>query len=384
MMRALSAVACALATCAALASASTDAPRALVFDPPAKSKVSKKLSFQHVLDAREVLLERDGEPPASAPLIRLKTVETLVLNDEYRATAQGVPDVLRRYYSEIGFQVSIFPPGADQPLQELTATSPFRGIGVVFTRVPDTSDGDGYGRYFDGRESLEEALPDLGADLDMRVLLPSREVRVGDTWEIAPASMKHVLAGHGKVPIALKKGFDDPILRTTATGVGGSLVEVFGGEASGKVVARLASIDAQNGAEIARIELDVDLTTKRDQTVLARRQRTRGEFLAGQNVASSEVGFQFRGTGVLSWNLKERRLEAFHIAGDEEVTREMRMTAGPEAKARRDLLRMAGRYEVTVEVGPPVAEVGASESAVPAPTGVPDDEGGDDEEKGGR
>ncbi|MFN0243266.1 MAG: hypothetical protein ACKVWV_10280 [Planctomycetota bacterium] len=383
-MRALSDIACALATCVTIAAtcvttaaAAPEVPRALVFDPPAQAKISKKFTFQHVLDAREVLLERDGEPPSSAPLIRLKTVETLVLNDEYRATSQGAPDVLRRYYSEIGFQVSVFPPGADEPLQQLTATSPFRGVGVVFTRVPDASDGDGYGRYFDGRESLEEALPGLGADLDMRVLLPSREVRVGDTWEVAPASMKHVLAGHGTVPIALKKGFDDPILRTTATGVGGSLIEVFGGEASGKIVARLASIDAQDGADIARIELDVDLTTKRDQTALARRQRTRGEFLAGRNVASSDVVFHFRGTGVLSWNLKERRLAAFQLAGDEEVTRDMRVSAGPESKARRDLLRMAGRYEITVEVGAPVAEVGAPESAVPAPTGVADDEDGD-------
>lgn len=352
-----------LLVCAfALAAARAQDARSLVFDPAPGTRVGKSIRVEHALDTIALGIVA-GDQVKELPRVRLLTSEDLAVDDEYRASASGRPTSLRRVYREIFHDLRALAPGNDEPVSHFSATSPLTSSSVLFTWVPGEN---AYGRFYDAQEGIEESLAGLTEDLDARELLPPRAVRIGERWEIEPARLRELLAAGGKVPLNWVPEPDDPVLRNVACGIGGALFEVFGDVVNGKVTAELAAITREEGSELARVDVTIDLDTARDQTELLRNRMTRLEVVRGSVVTGARITFRLHAHGKLTWNLTQRRLHAFELDGTEEVDREIDIGGGRDKGGQTEQLQLKGAMKLSISVGAPRAS-----EIVPAGEGLP-------------
>lgn len=324
----------------------------IVFAPEANARIGKSIRVEHVLDTQVFGVDVGAEAAQELSRLKLTTSETLTVDDEYRASANGRPTSLRRVYREILHDVRAFAPGGSEPVVHLTATSPMKDLSVLFTWVPEEN---GYGRLYDAREGVEESLAALSEDLDLRELLPPRAVRVGERWEIEPSRLAETLAVGGKLPLAWSPEPEDPSLRNIATGVGGALYEVFGDAVRGRVAAELAEVAREGGDEIARIGVTIELETSRDQTTLLRNRMTRAEVMRGRVVTRAQILYRLDARAKLAWNLTHARVHAFELDGVETVEREIDVGGGSKSGGQTERARCNGPLKITLRVVPPRA-----------------------------
>jgi hypothetical protein len=353
------------------AAAGAGEARRIVFDPQPGSRVGKTFRVEHALDTIALSVGSGGETK-DLPRIKILTTETLGVDDEYRASAGGRPTSLRRVYQEIVHDYRAFAPGADEPAQHLTATSPLASFSVLFTWVPEES---AYGRLYDMVEGVEESLSALSEDLDLRELLPPREVRVGETWSIEPGRLRELLSIGGLVPLEWKPEEDDPALRNLATGVGGALNEAFGDAARGRVVGELTGVTRAESGDRAEIGVTIELETTRDQTELLRNRMTRAEVMRGSIVTRGAITLKWSAHGKLTWDLKANRVHAFELEGTEEIEREIDVGGGSEKGGQTEKAHLKGPLKITLAVGAPraIPSAPSPETAPPAPAPAEDD-----------
>lgn len=345
-----------LAFVSVLAAAPTPAARSagdLVYAPQAGARVSKSFTVEHALALQSLKLDDAGVGQVSQQQMDLVSAQVLRVEDEIRSVAGGRPLSLRRSFAEGSLHVDLSladPRGESRP-DAWDAQSPLAGASVLFTWVPEEK---AYGRHYDAKEGLEEYLERMEEDLDLRVLLPrDPSAKPGDTWTIEPSSLATVFSPGGKVPLGFTQGGGGFFARTLASGVGGELCEVFGGEASGRAEARYVSRREEGGKTLALVALDLEIATVRDQTAFIRGTLTPEERLDGKSVERATLRWKFKGTGELLWNVSAGRFESLVLAGREEVLSEHEMKRSGQASAGKQSVGMAGSLKITAQASAP-------------------------------
>jgi hypothetical protein len=352
---------CALPVAAVLASAAapvrtasrasaSSAKDKLVFDPAPGSKLAKAFTVEHHLAMQGLKLTNDGVEQTFQQQLGLGSKEIVRVLDEYKAIADGRPTLLRRTFQESSLHVELSTTDAADrtATQVLEATSPFEGESVLFTWVPSES---GYGKFYDAKEGVEEYLPVLAEDMDLRAVLPPREVAPGDEWTIEPSRLADWVGPGGQHPMQFKRNDEiGSFQRTIMSGIGGNLGIVFGGDVKGKVAARYEGEQKEGSASLATIALDVDVETDRDIRAVSEHSLTSAEVLAGTSVARSNVHWKLKGNGRVRWNTSAKRFDSFELQGREEVAFEMHLT-NARGGANDQSLSMAGGISITAVTG---------------------------------
>jgi hypothetical protein len=354
---------CAALLCACASRASTPAiagpvPRAtpergkdaLVFDPAPGSKLAKAFTVEHHLAMQGLKLTNDGVEQTYQQELGLGSKQVLRVLDEFKSVADGRPALLRRTFQESSLRVELSTTDSSEKTttQVLEANSPFEGESVLFTWVPSEN---GYGKFYDAQEGVEEYLPALAEDMDLRAALPPHEVAPGDAWEIEPARLADWLGAGGQHPMSFKRNEEvASFQRTIMSGVGANLGIVFGGDVKGKVAARYEGQQKEGGASLATIALDVDVETDRDLRAVSEHSLTSAEVLAGTSVARSNVHWKLKGSGRVRWNTTAKRFESFELQGREEVAFELSLS-NARGGANEQSLSMAGGIRVTGVTG---------------------------------
>jgi hypothetical protein len=228
------------------------------------------------------------------------------------------------------------------------ADTPLKEKSVVFVWVPEEKD---YSRHYDQVESLEEYLMNLVEDLDLRCLLPGREVKEGESWKIELSSIVNLFTPGGNIPMQYVKGGNTGLTTAVAAGVGGSLFPVFAGTVKGNCTATWSKTQPSEGGRLAAIELALDIDTEADRTEIARRMMRQDEDDAQSPVRHAGVRWKFTGSGTLLWNLDAGRFEKLDLGGKEEVTSDIQFARGEETASQ--LLSMAGGLKISASVVPP-------------------------------
>jgi hypothetical protein len=337
----------------------------LAFDPAANSKLVKAFTIEHHLAMQGLKFSNDGVEQSFQQQMSLTSKQVVRVLDEYKAIADGRPTLLRRTFQESSLHVELQTMDAAEKTatQVLEANSPFEGVSVLFTWVPEES---GYGKFYDAKEGVEEYLPALAEDMDLRAVLPGHDVAPGDEWTIEPARVADWVGPSGQHPMQFKRndevaGFQ----RTIMSGIGGNLGIVFGGEVKGKVVARYEGTKAEGDVSLATIVLDVDIETDRDLRAVSEHSLSSAEVLAGTSVARSNVHWKLKGTGRVRWNAAAKRFDSFELGGREEVAFEMRLTT-PRGGSNEQSLSMAGGVSVTGATGERARKAKEPEKHAPA------------------
>ena len=202
-----------------------------------------------------------------------------------------------------------------------------------------------YGRYFDGREGVEESLPALSEDLGLRCLLPPEPVAIGATWKLPPGVLRDVISPGGNLDFDLSDAKDPSIARTIRLGTGGYLCDVFGAEEKGEVTATWTGTEEVDGRRLATIALEFDVVISRNLAYLANRSRTPEEIRAGAKVARAPVTLELKGKGTIRWDLDGGRLfDTQDLLADERITSQMVFDVGAddEDKQQGQTLVMTG------------------------------------------
>ena len=329
----------------ALAAASVAPPAdRLVFSVAPGARVEKVFTLDHGLILKDIQSGAEGSGLLQQGF-EVSSQVTLKVLDTYRQVGEGRPLVLQRVFKDAGLHADMQTADArDKKASESwDAECPIEEVSVVFTWVPEESS---YGRHFDQGESLEEYLGGLREDLDYRALLPDGPVAQGDSWKLAPDRCIGVFAPGGKIPLGFTKGGGGNFVRALASGVGGPLHEVFGGDLEGAGSAAWRETREENGARLAVIGLAIEIHTKRDRTAAARAEMNTAELVEERAIDHAGVEWKFRGEGTLVWNLTAGRFETFELTGSEECSHEMTLRSGASEPSRQSVA-MAGSLRLT-------------------------------------
>jgi hypothetical protein len=334
----------ALLVCAGLGAEKVE----LRFAPAEGSKVRRTITLDHVLVVQEVATVSAAGTQSSQDQISYKAHQVLRTLDEYRKVADGRPLLLQRRFDEIAWTGSFeFPDGKEQ----ISAVSPLTGASVLYTWVPTEG---AYGRYYDRRESPEEALLRLEEDLDLRALLPAGPVGVGETWSVPADKLAGVFGPAGR--LSLQFDAKRPrlnLLRTLRCGLAGNYGEFFGGESTGQCKLKLAAPGAADaGRPLARLELEVELEQKLDQRGLMQAQLTGAELLSGYKCNRAPASWSFKGTGTLVWDLAAKRASSFTLQGEQKLQFESELSIGGQPPVAQRM-KLAGALSFAWRIADP-------------------------------
>jgi hypothetical protein len=280
----------------------------LSWHPAAGTKLQREIVTSHFLTAAKQKITEGGEETISQRRLELKSVQRLKVTDVLLAVEGGRPTKLHRLYEDSSFEANIESSAGMKRTRDekLKGAGSVVGSGVVFTWVPEDAE---YGRYYDRNTGIEEVLPGLIEDLDMRELVPGREVKLSDTWELEPGVLKGVFHCGGDVVFDLAGGTGSEMLRMMRLGVGLDLDQVFGGSEEGRVTATLVAItEEEDGLRLAEVRLDFDVLLERDLKERAQAGTSLTEARMGLYVDSTVVTMKLEGSGVIRWNLDAGRL----------------------------------------------------------------------------
>ena len=297
----------------------------LRFAPAEGSKVRRTITLEHALVVQEMVALTAAGSQASQNEISFKAHQVLRTLDEYRKSGEGRPQLLQRRFDEVGWNGFFEFPGGKE---EIKAQSPLGGTSVVYTWIPEEH---AYGKYYDARESPEEALLRLEEDLDLRALLPASAVAVGETWSVPSAALQDVFAPAGRLDLRFDaKKTRQNLLRTLRCGLAGNYGEFFGGESKGEAKLKLVSSADARGRPLASVELELEFENQVEQRELQQSQLTSNELLAGYKCNKAPVTWKFKGTGMLVWDLEKQRAASLKLQGQQTLVIETELTIGKQ------------------------------------------------------
>ena len=323
------------------------APVEVAFRPAKGSRAAKTFTVEHALALQSFRTVHDGREQSSQQEIEVSSTQTLRVVDEYRASDANRPTALRRLYEGWSFRADLLfrdPTTRESVASVIEAQSPLSGTGVLFTWVPEE---DGYGRFYDEKDGLEEQLALLRDDLDYIGLLPAGPVEVGAAWSIEPSRIADLIAPGGVLPKTWTAGREVPFLRALNSGLGAGLENVVGGAARGTLQASLDAVEGEGEARRARIAVVADVAIEGDQTAFLHGNLTGPEIASGQYIEEGSVSWSFEGRGELVWDLARGRFESFRLSGSQEVATELAMGSRFGTGSNRQTVRMKGGLKVT-------------------------------------
>jgi hypothetical protein len=229
----------------------------LRFAPAEKSTVVKSISTDSSFASTDVTIAMDGNelPKEMVGEMSFEMQENtkLVITDRYVKVADGRPSELDRTYDELVKTSHESTPGPEGPKEEdKTETSDLEGATVRFSWNADKEE---YEKKLAGEEGKDDLLEGLEEDLDFRALLPKKDVKPDDTWELDAEAFEPLFSLGGEMKFH-EEG-KEPEKKDDQ-----SLDKQLSDNMEGKGKATFESIREKDGRKLAVIAIQAELTTK--------------------------------------------------------------------------------------------------------------------------
>lgn len=283
----------------------------------------------------------------------------LEVSDRYAAVEGGRPSKFTRTYAsldhDVEFDLEVLVEGQSE-VDEAGGTrgaSPLASEAVVFAW--DAESGT-YRKSFAEEGSDLELLDGLVEDLDLRFLLPSDAVSVGDTWEVRGDELLGLISPGGDVGLQIPSGLGawEPVAAGIEPAFYSDLQAVLAPGGENELTATFSEVRESDGSRIAVIDLELDLAGGDDLIDLMQsRLAAIGDQLPGElDVSLAEVTFEIDGDGQLLWDLAGNHLAGLELDLDVtiEVDRAVDVDTGAEALEVTTQVTFEGELKQTVEV----------------------------------
>lgn len=268
-----------------------------------------------VQDARVTFDGRDISPSDLQGGYRV--LRRAVVTDRQVAVDDGRVTELERHFDALsgGARYSSEGPPDEDPEEE----SELEDLAVTFFWDEDYE--EYYAEFAEEDEGEdEELLEGLLEDMTLRALLPppvQEDVEVGDTWEIDPAALVHVLVPGGDLKVGDEEdtGVEEAGFFFFTTPELPLELPLWFAALEGEATAELVQQWDEDGTEVAVIAVEFELEAELDAD----------DVLFGQVTANPEVGeallkLTLTGEGELLWDVEAGHLRAFELEAEVEAS----------------------------------------------------------------
>ncbi|MDZ4771505.1 MAG: hypothetical protein SGI72_00070 [Planctomycetota bacterium] len=280
----------------------------LSFHPAANTEVAKTLKLDIEMNVTEASADFNGQqlPPDVIDQIKQSLIANMVIGvtEKYVETKDGKPLTLQRTFDKMNLEFEFGDTAnADEDFKEI------EGKTVEFTWNEKDSAYDK--KYSDSEGDIDE-LKDLDADMDLRVLLPDKQVAKGDTWEVQADRLKPLFFPGGMITkIGGEDAADFDKMKSELESQFSQFLKEF------KVVCTYKGTKEEDGQMAAQIDFTFDGKFKLDMGSLIE------EVIAsqgGEEVPEMDVkaifGMSLKGDGTLLWNVAAGHMANFDMKAD--------------------------------------------------------------------
>lgn len=329
------------------------------FAPAEGSSATKTFSTKTELTLDHMSISMNGNDMPGMPEMDMTMTQTqsVAVSDDYVSMADGQPKKLKRRFdtmdsnSSVSMKMEMMGQSQDNS-HSAKAVSKLAGKTVVFSWDSDSKE---YKKAFDPAEDAAEMLAGLKEDMDLRVLLPDHEVKVGEEWAVDVKSLIHVLAPGGDMSFRPEESEAADMSMNMMGGAGmSSMNDLLSDLLEGEAKATLADVSEKDGKRIASIKFTVKISSSKDMTELVQEAMKNAKLPEGveMDVDHVDVDFKLEGEGELRWNLSSNTLLGFELSGPVHMNMDMAMAIDGQGQQMKfdQSMEMSGTTTLTVKV----------------------------------
>ena len=314
---------------------------------PAEGSVLKKtfdFTFDFAVDSVQMLVnDVDMGPAMAAEMPAVEVASTTVVSDTYDKMGTGRPMELTRIFEELSWSYDAGENSGSESKEEL------EGVSVRFTWDEDE---EAYTvTVLDESTELEpEILNSLGEDMDLRSILPGREVAEGDTWELEASAVWGVLMPGFDVSKSMSSAEIPPEAQPIMDFIGEQIERM--GESFTFTCEYQGTRDA-DGKEVGVIGLTLECALAVDLVPMIQDLLAANEVPIEPEIDYADVEFELSGTGEVLWNLAGGHVHTFGVDSDVSIY--------VDAKASADAGQGPQTTEMSLELSGSMGWAGATE-----------------------
>lgn len=345
-----------LAALAAPLLCSTIAPGdSLAFRPAAGTKLTRAWVIKQDMTLDEMNMTMNGQPlPMDLQMDMDMTSETTIeVTDTLVALADGKATELRRAFDKLGSSSSFavempqMPEGGME--QSAKGSSKLEGKTVKFKWDADKGD---FEKTFHESEGESDLLEGLEEDMDLRALLPGKELAAGDTWEIEVKELRGLLMPGGDVGIRPEDAGAEGGMMPGMDSMG-DLKDLVGDLLEGTATAEYAGIQDIDGGKFGVIKLKLDLESSNDLS--AKIEEMAKEIPGGMGemkIEHMDIEFAFEGEGTILWDVASGHIHKIDLSGKSTMNMDSGMAISAEGRnmSIEQQMSMSGTMSIQLEV----------------------------------
>ena len=293
----------------------------LRFAPAAGTKLTRTFENKTEFSLDDLSMKMNGQESPVKPEVEMTMTQDqkVVVVDEIVKLGDGAPTLLRRKFDDLGSEMSVeakismMGQTQDQN-QSGKGSSELTGKTVVFTWDEESKS---FKSAFDPAEEKAELLKGLSEDMDLRILLPKDEVKVGDEWDVEVTQLARVIAPGGELKIKPEEKPDSasPMGMGDMGGMSG-VSDWLGESMTGKAKAKFTGMRDVGGHSYAVVSLEVKAKGSKDLTELIKDaiEKSAQEGMT-METKSVDVEFEIAGSGELLWDVEAGHAHSFEFSG---------------------------------------------------------------------
>ncbi len=273
---------------------------------------------------------------------------TLGITDLYGAIGSGRPARLVRSFDELG-QQSQFSiksdqiPGGNQD-KSIGAESELEGKKVGFAWDEESS---AYKTSFEGGEGDEDLLEELEEDMDMRFLLPGKEVAEGDSWELDVKKLRLLLSPGGN--LKFKPSDEDMGDMSGMQGMDSmsDFSGMFDDLVQGTATAEYRGQREIDGVDCGVIVLKLDVSASADLTEqVGEMAQKLPEGMGEMEIERMDLEVEVEGEGTVYWDLAAGVPHSYELPGKLGMTMDMgfAISMGEQSMKIEQHLELSGSF----------------------------------------
>lgn len=293
----------------------------IAFHPEAGTTLDKvfEISSEFALDSVSLMVDgQDVGAMLGQVELTVESSATVAVSDVYKAVADGRPLELLRTFERLENAMTMsFSQAPEMP--EIAVESELEGKTVAFKWNEDKGE---YELSFHESEGGDDLLEGLEEDMDLRFLLPAGEVEVDDSWKVEIIDLLPLTMPGGNLHFASEDAEMDEEAMEMFEGFMESLGAKVGDLIDGQCVCTYKGTRDEAGTRVGEIQIEIEASGSIDlreillqifETAMA---QAPAEVEANMDIGTADLSVEYKGSGVLLWNLAAGRVHSLALDGE--------------------------------------------------------------------